>query len=83
MAIKYVDKALFDCGDDPPSLVLLQALILLSHHLLIKGVKGRAWRYLGTCVRVAYELNLHLIDAKHLPPSCQDDVTEWASMEEK
>lgn len=63
LGIKYLEKAMTELGDEPLSLPLLQAMILHTQCLLVQGVRGRAWRYLGTCIRSAYELNLHLIDA--------------------
>jgi len=64
LASKYNDDTLRDCGDNTPSLCLLQSFILVSHSQLTQGVLGRAWRTLGTCVRLAYETNLHLVDAR-------------------
>lgn len=58
-----MDKAIAELGDEPLSLPLLQTMILNALCLLLQGVRGRAWRLLGTCIRSAYELNLHLIDA--------------------
>lgn len=63
LGIRYLEKAMTELGDEPLSLPLLQAMILHTQCLLVQGVRGRAWRYLGTCIRSAYELNLHLIDA--------------------
>jgi hypothetical protein len=62
LALKCMEEAINEIGDEPFSLPLLQALILNTHCLLVQGVRGRAWRYLGLCIRSAYELNLHLID---------------------
>jgi hypothetical protein len=61
-AHKLVDHSFYECEDSPISLPLLQAVILLTHWLLIQGVRGRAWRYLRVAVGSAYELNMHLID---------------------
>ncbi|CZR67987.1 uncharacterized protein PAC_17886 [Phialocephala subalpina] len=61
-AQRLVDEALRECSDDVPPLCLLQAMILTTFQELISGVRGRAWRSVGTLVRVAYELQLHLID---------------------
>jgi hypothetical protein len=63
LALKYIDDALAECGDEPPPLCILQALIITGHCQLIEGVRGKAWRSLGICIRLAYELNLHLVDA--------------------
>lgn len=59
----HIDQAFRECGDDRPTLSLLQALALSTFQELIRGARGRAWRSLGTCVRVAYELDLHLVDS--------------------
>lgn len=81
LASRYVDEALQECGDEPPPLCLLQALILLAHGYLTQGVRGKAWRSLGTCIRLAYELNLHLVDAGH--PNQVAEVRQWCEYEEK
>lgn len=64
LASDYSNDALKECDDRTPPLCLLQAFILVSHGQLTQGVLGRAWRTLGTCVRLAYEMNLHLVDAR-------------------
>lgn len=81
-ALDYTDLAIKECEDEPVPLSLLQTLILITHWLLIQGVRGRAWRYLGVAVRIAYELNMHLIDAN----KSQDDEMqseEWCEDEER
>ena len=83
LARESADRALTNCGDDTPSLHLLQALVLISHWLLIQGVRGRAWRYLGMCIRVAYEMNLHLVDSGKPPEWVDDDPVNWAKDEDK
>ena len=62
LAERSVDDGLRECSEDPPPLCLLQALILTTYEQLTKGVRSQAWRSVGTCVRIAYELQLHLID---------------------
>lgn len=57
-----IEEALRECSDDSPPLCLLQAMILTTFHELIKGVQGRSWRSVGACVRIAYDLRLHMID---------------------
>jgi hypothetical protein len=81
LASGFVEESLRECGDDAPQLCVLQAQILLTHGLLTHGVLGKAWRALGTCVRLAYELNLHLVDAKHQREVI--DAKEWCDYEEK
>jgi hypothetical protein len=66
IAAQAVEDALKQCSDDTPPLCLLQALILVTFDELICGARGRAWRSVGLCVRLAYELQLHLVD-KGLP----------------
>lgn len=82
LAFGDIDAALRECGDEPPSLCILQALIIATHLQLTQGVRGKAWRSLGTCIRLAYELDLHLVDS-----SCEefDDlgVEQWCWREEK
>lgn len=63
IALQLIDEALLECLELAPPICLLQASILASFEQLIHGVSGRAWRYLGQCVRMAYELQLHLIDS--------------------
>ena len=64
LAFKYIDEALCECGDQAPTVCILQAYIIATHCQLTQGVLGKAWRSLGSCVRLAYEMNLHLIDMK-------------------
>ncbi|KAF4631859.1 hypothetical protein G7Y89_g6270 [Cudoniella acicularis] len=63
IAIEMQKNALEEYGDSEPSLSLLQACILTAFQYLIRGVRGTAWRYLGTCIRIAYELDLHRVDS--------------------
>ncbi|TVY41021.1 hypothetical protein LSUB1_G001709 [Lachnellula subtilissima] len=86
LALVFLDEALRECEDDTPSLCLLQALTLSTFRQLIRGARGRGWRSLGTCVRAAYELNLHLIDANHITtdmPFIDSDPETWCADEEK
>jgi hypothetical protein len=65
IAMNLQDKTLKEIGDAPPPLCLLQASILTSFQHLIRGVRGIAWRHLGACIRLAYELDLHRIDSEN------------------
>ncbi|EAW15391.1 fungal specific transcription factor domain-containing protein [Aspergillus fischeri NRRL 181] len=71
--------------DEEPSLCLLQAMALSSFYELTKGVQGRAWRLLGSCVRVAYELHLHLVDyeSRSTPIPDGSRSSSWSAAEEK
>ncbi|KAK0100571.1 hypothetical protein ONS95_007029 [Cadophora gregata] len=62
LASKVTETAIQDCADEVFPLHLLQTLLHITFQQLTEGVRGRAWRSLGTCVRTAYELQLHLID---------------------
>lgn len=55
-ASRLIEQALEDCLENTPLLCLLQALILVNFRYLIEGVLGKAWRTLGTCICIAYEL---------------------------
>ncbi|OAL38638.1 hypothetical protein AYO20_01844 [Fonsecaea nubica] len=80
MALRYVDQALAEYSDRSPPLCVLQALVLNTFSQLIKGVRGAAWRRLGICVRVAYELDLHHIDRDNTPEQQDPDI--WCRIEE-
>lgn len=81
LASKFAEEALRECGDEAPPLCVVQALVLIAHSQLTQGVRGKAWRSLGICVRLAYELNLHLVDAAH--PGELVDAQQWCDDEEK
>lgn len=83
LASQFIDQALQEYDNSPPPLSLLQAAILVAHGQLTQGVRGNAWRSLGTCVRIAYELNLHLIDSGYIPETVEVDVEQWCDREEK
>ncbi|KAL6890004.1 hypothetical protein GGI43DRAFT_425670 [Trichoderma evansii] len=86
LARKYIAAALDECSEDAPSLCVLQALILSTFHQLSQDVRGLAWRSLGVCIRVAYEINLHKIDAGRIANQ-KDDTTyekeQWILDEER
>lgn len=83
LALESLNIAIHECEDDSMSIPLLQALILITHWLLIKGVRSRAWRYLGIAIRSAYELNLHLIDAGRGSEDQNLDHNQWCEDEER
>jgi hypothetical protein len=83
LAFGNIENALKECGDEAPSLCVLQALIIATHCQLTQGVRGKAWRSLGTCIRLAYELNLHLVDAGRGKDVQDVDVQQWCDDEEK
>lgn len=83
LAFKYIDAALEECGDQTPPLCVLQACIIGAHCQLTQGVLGKAWRSLGLCIRLAYEMNLHLIDMKGTQVISNVDRIRWCYDEEK
>lgn len=83
VSLKYIDEVLESCGDEAPPICIVQALIIATHCRLTRGVHGKAWRTLGMCVRLAYELDLHLIDAQGASESPHRDPLKWRLAEEK
>lgn len=83
-ALQLVDEAIAECDDEPPPICVVQALIIATHCQLTRGVHGKAWRSLGLCIRLAYELDLHLIDAHNDIDSIRhQSPLEWRDEEEK
>ena len=75
------------CEDEDPPLHLLQSFFLVTFQKLIQGVRGKTWRMLGDCIRMGYELHLHLVDG-HLRNSQSDvdlesDSESWVLAEER
>lgn len=86
LALRFIEDALDDCGEETPSLSLLQALILTTFYQLSGGVRGKAWRYLGICIRIAYEKNLHLVDSGAIQrsiPIRKAEIMKWCFDEER
>ncbi|KAJ3458014.1 hypothetical protein MRS44_012123 [Fusarium solani] len=85
IATKALDDSLRETDDEAPSLSVLQAMVLCTFNELIRGVRGKGWRLLGSCVRVAYEQHLNLIDygAPILPPRDEDGIRRWVGKEEE
>lgn len=85
LSIQFLDESLDEHEGDVPTLCILQAMTLTTFQQLIKGARGRAWRSLGTCVRIAYELKLHLIDSDRMyqdMPPAQKPPYVWCLEEE-
>lgn len=80
MACKLCQELVHDLGHHPPPLCLLQALLLTTFYEIISAARGRAWRSLGACIRLAYEIQLHRVDDDSSPPTTEDQETsaeEW------
>lgn len=76
-----------ECEDDDPPIHLLQSLYLVTFQKLIHGVRGKTWRMLGDCIRIAFELRLNMIDAKAMNSEAEInhivDSQGWIQDEEK
>ncbi|KAK2767559.1 hypothetical protein FQN54_003717 [Arachnomyces sp. PD_36] len=83
ISLRFIEEALRECGDSTPPLCILQAAIIAAHCQLSQGVLGRAWRSLGTCVRLAYEMNLYLVDIEGPKNVIEEDTEQWCQDEEK
>ncbi|KAL5591184.1 hypothetical protein FOVSG1_010073 [Fusarium oxysporum f. sp. vasinfectum] len=85
LAVKAIDEALDEAGDEVPSLTVLQAMVLCTFNELMRGVRGKGWRLLGTCVRISYEQHLNLIDygAPSHPPTNENEIRRWVVKEEQ
>lgn len=87
LAMRLLHTALEECSPDEPPLCLLQAMVLTTFYQLIEGVRGKAWRYLGTCIRIAYELRLSTLDSDRAvlrdTAMIPTDISGWVADEER
>ena len=87
VACRLIPEGLNECLDETPPICLLQAMIIVTFQKLISGVRSKAWRSLGECVRVAYELQLHLVDLEDDRDDAEDSNAEcrhdWIAAEER
>ena len=87
LACRLITEGVDECPDEAPPICLLQAMIIVTFQKLIKGVRGKAWRSLGECVRVAYELQLHLVDLEDERDTAEDSNAQfrkdWIAAEER
>lgn len=84
LSIQHINAALDVCPIHAPSLCLLQAMTLASFYKLATGVYGQAWRLVGSAVRIAYEMRLHLLDYEDRveEPTSHHEVRAWSLKEE-
>lgn len=82
IAACQLDHALDMYGDHTPSLSVLQACVLVTFYQITRAVRSRSWRTLGSCTRLAYDLNLHLVDADDDPNEAVG-LNKWSRLEEK
>src|SRR2546423_5213891 len=87
LACRLIAEGVGKCPDESPPISLLQAMIIVTFQKLIRGVRGNAWRSLGECVRIAYELQLHLVDLEDERESGEDSnaqyQNDWIAVEER
>jgi Fungal specific transcription factor domain len=86
VALRSIEEALEDSSEEAPPLCILQAMTITTYQQLIQGVHGRAWRSLGSCIRIAYEHHLHLIDSRKSEHGQDDEpcsVEQWVLDEER
>ncbi|KEF57228.1 uncharacterized protein A1O9_07418 [Exophiala aquamarina CBS 119918] len=84
-ALDQIERSIKQLPDQPPPLCLLQAMTIVTFCELTKGVRARAWRLVGSCVRLAYELHMHLIDyeARDEDVKIGRDLARWTKDEER
>lgn len=87
IASTRLEKALDQCGTTRPPFWLLQASVLVTFYQLTQSVRSKSWRTLGNCIRLAYDMNLHLTDANTdgSPDAYQQDIDieRWSILEER
>ena len=85
IASARLEKVLDDCEDTKPPLWALQTYVLNSFYQLTRSVRSRSWTYLGGCIRLAYDLRLHLVDADFDPDvdTSKIDIRRWSHQEER
>lgn len=88
MAAKFINEAFADCGDATPPFWLLQASVLDAFYHLTRSVRSKSWRLLGNCIRLAYDMKMHLIDVnwQRRPEKQQNSnqqPVDWSSLEEQ
>jgi Fungal specific transcription factor domain/Fungal Zn(2)-Cys(6) binuclear cluster domain len=87
LAQQLIAECIAECEEDAPPLCILQAMVLTSFQQLTKCVRGRSWRSLGDCIRIALELRLHQIDQDDAKSTTSTEpapnAAEWVSKEEK
>ncbi|KAK3937784.1 putative fungal-specific transcription factor [Diplogelasinospora grovesii] len=89
IASSKLERCLNQYGDIRPPFWVLQAHILVTFYQLTQSVRSRSWRTLGNCIRLAYDMNLHLIDANRNHRGSGDtgghgvDLQRWSLLEER
>jgi hypothetical protein len=85
-ASDLITDCLQELRDVLPPLALLQALTITTSYEMIHAARGKAWRALGTCIRLAYELRLHQVDVMTNKPGKKSSVMDnetWIMDEER
>jgi Fungal specific transcription factor domain/Fungal Zn(2)-Cys(6) binuclear cluster domain len=72
--------------EDNPSLLYIQALIILTYTLLATHPSAKSWNLCGICCHLAYDLDLHEIDADLVHQGSDQSLLstdEWIIREEQ
>jgi hypothetical protein len=87
IASSQIEYLLNRCGDRTPAFCVLQACVLDTFYQLTRSVRSRSWRTLGNCIRLAYEMNLHAVDASYAPKANERgpgvNLRQWSHLEER
>ncbi|KAL2139755.1 hypothetical protein VTI28DRAFT_4707 [Corynascus sepedonium] len=86
IASSRLDESIDRYGDMRPPFWLLQAGILVTFYQLTVSVRSRSWKKLGDCIRCAYDLHLHIVDANHdstTTTRSSVDIQRWILLEER
>jgi hypothetical protein len=87
IASSQIEYLLNQCEDGTPAFCVLQACILVTFYQLTLSVRSRSWRTLGNCIRLAYEMNLHAVDASYISKSNERgrniNLRQWSHLEER
>lgn len=81
LASNRLNSTLDHWGDIVPPFWLLQASVLITFHQLTRSVRSRSWRSLGSCIRLAYDMNIHLTDANS--ENRNPNPEQWSAFEER
>jgi hypothetical protein len=88
IASKQLNKALDTYEDADPPFHLLQAAVLDSFYHIRRNVRCKSWNSLGRAIRLAYGMNLHLVDIHSTSQDSNSgniatDAERWSMLEER
>lgn len=87
IASKQLKKALDSYEDTTPPLHLLQAAVLDAFYHVRRNVQSKSWNILGSAIRLAYDMKLHLVDVHSGQEANSGKITTdaevWSMLEER